>query len=258
MSEARSREIEEGLWTKYLNGKRIRHRNRLVKYYWPWIKTIVDARLQGHGVRRYRDEILSYAVERVIVSAIPRYDPVMGTRPMTFLTRHVLGAIQDGLRRCDYLKRTARGKLSKIDIERSKAAQVLGHSPNDSELAQFLDIPESEVIKAESYRHKPSQYHRPTQPGYDEETDDEDRDFAATIADTHRPPCLGAFIRLTDGLNKRHRIMLWLYYIDGYTQREIAGQFDVSESYVSQTLKQIREFLKKNRQAVEHFADIRQ
>lgn len=77
-----------------------------------------------------------------LLDALRRFDPDRGVSFATFAYPRIAGAIDDFLRRQDFLSQGQRQELKRIEVARGRLAQSLGRDPMVRELADALAIDE--------------------------------------------------------------------------------------------------------------------
>ena len=173
-----------------------------------------------------------------LLDAARRYDAARDVRIETFVEHRVRGAMLDELRRQDHLPRRLRADLDRLRAKRAELAASLGHEPDDTELAEALDLPEEDV----------AEYGALLLP-------------AVPIEEAELPPCpaplpeeridrermTGRLAAAIAALPERQRLVISLRYVEALSNKEIAGMLDVSEPRVCQihgdAMKRLRTLL---------------
>ncbi len=173
-----------------------------------------------------------------LLDAISRYEETHGAQFETYAVLRIRGAMLDELRSSDWMPRSVRQNMRKIEEAMSTLQQRLGHPPSESEVAKMLKIPLSEYqeMLSESGGHQLIYYedfHDPD--GSDNFLDrhlvDEGGDpLQSLMEDDFRQ----AVINAIDSLPEREKLLMGLYYEQELNLKEIGAVMGVSESRVSQ------------------------
>src|SRR5271169_5526591 len=114
-----------------------------IKEYAPLVK-----RIAHHLMLRLPSSV---AVEDIIqagmiglLDAAARYDELRGAQFETFAAQRIRGSMLDELRHADWMPRSLRRDMRRIEAAMSKMQQRLGRSPLESEVAQELGMPLTE------------------------------------------------------------------------------------------------------------------
>jgi len=186
-----------------------------------------------------------------LLDAASRYDEFRGAQFETYAAQRIRGAMLDELRGADWLPRSLRRDMRRIEAAIHRLQQQLGRSPNESEIAKELEVslPEYQQMLQES---------RGAQLVYYEDFHDEDsEDFferhefdndANPLALLQEDRFRGALIEAINNLPERERLMMALHYEQDLNLREIGEVMEVSESRVcqlhSQAVARLRSSLK--------------
>jgi RNA polymerase sigma factor for flagellar operon FliA len=197
--------------------------------------------LVGHLVREMlgrvpahvnRDDLTSAGLA-ALAGAAKTYDPARGTPFGSFATVRIRGALLDELRGLDWASRSVRSRARRIETAAAELTATLGRTPTDTELAESLGVPITELHSA---------------------ADDVQRavvlslqGFAAGTAEdmvperTHGPEeilihreKLGYLHQAIAALPPRLRTVVEHYFLDERPMADIATDLGVTESRVSQ------------------------
>lgn len=172
-----------------------------------------------------------------LLDAATRYDQLHGAQFETYATQRIRGAMLDELREADWLPRSLRRDMRRIEAAISHLQQELGRGPNETEIAKQLGISlvEYQQLLQES---------RGAQLVYFEDFQDEDSDdffehfeFGNDI----NPMSLlqderfkSELVHAIENLPEREKMMMGMIYEQEMNLREIGEVMGVSESRVSQ------------------------
>jgi RNA polymerase sigma factor for flagellar operon FliA len=172
-----------------------------------------------------------------LLDAASRYDELHGAQFETYATQRIRGAMLDELRAADWLPRSLRRDMRRIEAAISQLQQKLGRSPNETEIAEELEISLVE------YQHM-LQESRGAQLLYYEDFQDEDHDdfFERFEFSNDADPMdllqdarfKAELVQAIESLPERERMMMGMIYEQEMNLREIGEVMGVSESRVSQ------------------------
>ena len=172
-----------------------------------------------------------------LLEAVNRYDESHGAQFETYAAQRIRGAILDGLRQADWLPRSLRRDLRRIESAISKLEQILGRAPAEHELAAELGLSLGsyqkmlqeargyQLISFEDFNH----------------ADGEDYLDRHDVASSTDPldDLLNRKLRerLVQGIERlpeREKVVMGLYYEEELNFREIGETLGVSESRICQ------------------------
>lgn len=172
-----------------------------------------------------------------LLDAIGRFEDGMGAQFETYAVQRIRGAMLDGLRESDWLPRSLRRDMRRIESAVNALEQNFGRPPTESELATALDMPLPEYQRM-------LQDARGHQLVYFEDFSGSDgEDFLERyLADEGDNPLAlledadlrANLIQAIDDLPEREKQVMALYYEEELNLREIGEVLGVSESRVCQ------------------------
>ena len=172
-----------------------------------------------------------------LLDAITRYEETHGAQFETYAVLRIRGAMLDELRNSDWLPRSMRQNMRKIEAAMSALQQKLGHAPSESEVAKSLklSLADYQDMLSDGGGHQLVYY----EDFHDTEGNDSFLDrYAVDDADPLRSLMEGDFrqavIDAIDALPPREKILMGLYYEEELNLKEIGAVMGVSESRVSQ------------------------
>ena len=172
-----------------------------------------------------------------LLDAINRYEETHGAQFETYAVLRIRGAMLDELRNSDWLPRSMRQNMRKIEAAMSTLQQKLGHPPTESEVAKMLKLSlgDYQDMLSDGGGHQLVYY----EDFHDAEGSDSFLDrYAHDDADPLRSLLDGDFrqavIDAIDALPPREKILMGLYYEEELNLKEIGAVMGVSESRVSQ------------------------
>lgn len=172
-----------------------------------------------------------------LLDAVNRYQESHGAQFETYAAQRIRGAILDGLRQADWLPRSFRRDLRRIESAIGKLEQRLGRAPAEHEVALELGMPLAEYQKmlqeARGYQLI----------SFEDFNHSDGEDYLERHCEDHSGNPLDALLdrklreRLVQGIEKlpeREKVVMALYYEEELNFREIGETLGVSESRVCQ------------------------
>lgn len=187
-----------------------------------------------------------------LLEAANRYDELRGAQFETYAAQRIRGAMLDELRQSDWLPRSMRRDMRRIEQAIHKLQQLLGKAPSESEIAaeMGMGLTDYQQMLFES---------RGAQLIYYEDFHEQDGDdgFFDRHDIGHDPDPLdmlrdsrfrSALIQAIEELPERERMLMGMHYEQEMNLREIGEVMGVSESRVcqlhSQAVARLRSRLK--------------
>ena len=172
-----------------------------------------------------------------LMDAAQRYQEGQGAQFETFASQRIRGAMLDELRQNDWLPRSTRKALRKIESTVQRLEQRLGRAPHEPEIAQELNVPLAEyqalLQEARGYEliHL-EDFGRDEDDDYlDRHCPDKRENPFERYQDARFRQALVAGI---EALPEREKLLMSLYYEQDMNFKEIAAVLEVSESRVCQ------------------------
>ena len=172
-----------------------------------------------------------------LLDAVNRYEESHGAQFETYAAQRIRGAILDGLRQADWLPRSFRRDLRRIEGAIGKLEQRLGRAPTEQEVASALELKLSEYQKmlqdARGYQLI----------SFEDFNHAEGGDYLERHCEDHNATPLDALldrklreqlVKGIEGLPEREKVVMGLYYEEELNFREIGETLGVSESRVCQ------------------------
>ncbi|MCS0589436.1 RNA polymerase sigma factor FliA [Massilia norwichensis] len=172
-----------------------------------------------------------------LLDAIQRYEENHGAQFETYAVLRIRGAMLDELRSSDWLPRSTRQNMRKVEQAMATLQQQLGRPPSESEIAKSLklSLADYQEMLGDSGGHQLVYY----EDFHDEDGNDSWLDRYAVDDDDPLRALLEtdfrqAVIDAIDSLPPREKILMGLYYEEELNLKEIGAVMGVSESRVSQ------------------------
>jgi RNA polymerase sigma factor for flagellar operon FliA len=188
-----------------------------------------------------------------LLDAISRYEDNHGAQFETYAVQRIRGAMLDELRSSDWLPRSIRQNMRKVEEAMSLLQQRLGRPPQESEVAKQLKmtLTEYQDLLSEGGGHQLIYYED------FQESDEHEHFLDRYCADLTSEPLQAllnsgfraAVVEAITALPEREKILMGLYYEQEMNLKEIGAVMGVSESRVSQlhsqAIARLRAFLRE-------------
>ena len=218
------------------NASGLQDKNQCLRDYAPLVKRIAHQMMSKLPYSVQIDDIIQAGMIGLL-DAASRYDELRGAQFETYATQRIRGAMLDELRSADWLPRSLRRDMRRIEQGVSRLQQKLGRAPNETEIAKELEVSLAQYQQM-------LQESRGAQLIYYEDFQDEDHeDFFERFefANDTDPLALlqddrfkSELARAIDVLPERERLLMALIYEQELNLREVGEVFGVSESRISQ------------------------
>lgn len=226
------RNSEERLWDRFQHRPTDQNAEALVEWYIPLVCRVVRQMAVYTPPHMDMDDLMQHALMGLWV-AIGRYDRTQGIPFEAYALRRIRGAARDALRAQDPLTRTDRTSLKKIDEAARDFVMENGRGPSEDELAQAVGIDlekmQSLLLRAQPWMSLDAMME--VEGGVDRLPDPRSPDpRKETILHEQATRFRAAFRKL----QPRQQKILYLYYYEDLTLKEIAAIFEISEARVCQ------------------------
>lgn len=226
-------------WEMWQNQRDREAGDYLVKKYLPLVEYVIQRLMISMPKSIDRDEIRSLAFEGLL-DALDKFSIKRDLKFETYASWRIKGAVLDGLRKKDWLPRSVREKVKKIEEAYAVLEQKSEESVTDDEVSDYLGITKAELNKAVSDAAMSSII------SIDETTYDEDQEQVGRyntipneqaespeqyVSDKYLKEVLANAI---DRLPEKEKLVVTLAYFEELKLKEIAEVLDVSVSRVSQ------------------------
>ena len=173
-----------------------------------------------------------------LLDAINRYEENHGAQFETYAVLRIRGAMLDELRSSDWMPRSTRQNMRKVEQAMNTLQQQLGRPPSESEVAKSLklSLADYQEMLGDSGGHQLVYYEdfHDNEDGHDSFLDryavEEDDPLKALLDTDFRQAVIDAI----DALPPREKMLMGLYYEEELNLKEIGAVMGVSESRVSQ------------------------
>jgi len=229
---------EQNIWNSWINDRDPHAGNVLVKKYKPLVTYHVQRIGTGLPKNVSRDDLMSLGMMGLF-DALNKFDINRDLKFDTYASFRVRGAIIDGLRKEDWLPRSAREKAKKMEAEIEKLEQQLMRQPSPEELAESLNLPVDEVYQTiqEHFFSNVLSIHEQSP----DQEEAEGKSFVIRDDNTRTPEEEAVHVELIADLaenikklNEKEQLVLSLFYTEELTLTEIGEMLELSTSRISQ------------------------
>ena len=173
-----------------------------------------------------------------LLDAVNRYEETHGAQFETYAVQRIRGAMLDELRNSDWLPRSIRQNMRKIEEAINGLQQKFGRPPKEAEIAKQLkmSLAEYQEMLNEGSGHQLLYF----EDFHDKDDHDHflDRYYVDESSDPLKSLLAGGFreavIHAIESLPEREKILMGLYYEQEMNLKEIGAVMGVSESRVCQ------------------------
>ncbi|MGE7917885.1 FliA/WhiG family RNA polymerase sigma factor [Viridibacillus sp. NPDC093762] len=229
---------EQKLWSSWTAERDPRAGDLLIKKYIPLVSYHVQRISTGLPKNVSRDELTSLGMMGLF-DALNKFDPTRDLKFDTYASFRVRGAIIDGLRKEDWLPRSAREKAKKLDAQIESLEQRLMRHVTPEEIAVTLDVPVDDIYQTMQ------EHFISNVLSMDEQSQDQDDHEGKSFIirdDTVKTPeqevvkmeLLGDLADNILKLNEKEQLVLSLFYTEEMTLTEIGEMLELSTSRISQ------------------------
>lgn len=225
----------------------------LLTQYMPMVKRLAH-HMMGRLPPSVEEDDLVQAGMIGLLDAISRYDEAQSAQFEAYAIQRIRGSMVDELRQSDWMPRSARQSMRKIEKAIGILQHQLGRQPKGSEIAASLKIPlaEYQTLLGDARGHQLLYFEDFGESDeedsfLDKQSDKESSMPLPQLLDANLRACIIAGI---EGLPEREKLLMSLYYEEELNLREISEVFGVSEARVcqlhGQAIARIRSKLKED------------
>lgn len=219
------------IWQQYYEKRESKLKEMLTEHYVHLVK-LVAGRL-GIYLNQYIDidDLVGYGILGLI-DAIDKFDPYKNVKFETYASLRIRGAILDAIRKLDWVPRTLRKKQKDVDKAYMELEMNLGRPPHEDEVAKFLGISIDEYNQLLRDVNVSSLVSIDENLYNFETIKDKNAEIPEQCVEENEMRQMLA--RFIDDLPEREKKVIFLYYYEELTLKEISKVLEVSESRVSQ------------------------
>nr|WP_106784240.1 FliA/WhiG family RNA polymerase sigma factor [Lysinibacillus timonensis] len=228
---------EQKLWNSWINNRDPQAGDLLIKKYKSLVSYHVQRMSAGLPKNVSRDELMSLGMMGLF-DALNKFDLNRDLKFDTYASFRVRGAIIDGLRKEDWLPRSAREKAKKMEAQIEKLEQKLMRHATPEELAEYMEVPIDDVYQTVQ------EYFFSNVLSINEQQDQDDqegKEFVIRDEQTKTPEesavhteLIDDLVRNIQNLSEKEQLVLSLFYTEEMTLTEIGEVLNLSTSRISQ------------------------
>lgn len=211
-------------------------RDQLIARYAPLVKRIAYHLMAKLPASVQVEDIIQNGMIGLL-DAIARYEEGLGAQFETYAVQRIRGAMLDGLRENDWLPRSLRREMRRIENAVHVLEQQNGRQPTEGELASLLGM---ELGEYQKMLQEARGYQLVYFEDFGEEDDDDylERHIVGAAPDPlamlEDHDMRSTLIQAIEDLPEREKMVMGLYYEEDMNLREIGEVLGVSESRVCQ------------------------
>jgi len=237
----------EQVWNEFFETRSDVCRNSLMVHYLQSVKYTAERIWAKLPDKVDLDDLIQAGIFG-LMDAIDAFDPNRGVKFETYCAPRIRGSILDELRNMDWVPRLVRSRAHQLERARATLEAQLGRIPTEQELAEEMELDKVEFHRLQrdasaigliSLNNK-----------FNENDGEKDMREIDILEDQRSEnPVTEAQKRdlknlLSKGLTRAEKLILFLYYYEEMTMKEIGATLDLSESRVSQMHSSIIDRLK--------------
>ncbi len=211
--------------------------NAMLKQYSPLVRRLAHQMIAKLPANVELDDLVQVGMIG-LNDAMQRFDVGQGVQFETFATQRIRGAMLDELRGTDWMSRGGRRQQREIESAVHKLEQKLGRAPNESEIAQSMELSLVDYQAMLTKVRGTQLVHLEDMAGdeggddfLDRHVSDEEANPLAMLQDRRMREALVDAIK---NLPEREQYVMSMYYEHDMNLKEIAAVLKVTESRVCQ------------------------
>lgn len=229
---------EQELWNSWINDRDPHAGNLLIKKYQPLVSYHVQRIGSGLPKNVSRDDLTSLGMMGLF-DALNKFDINRDLKFDTYASFRVRGAIIDGLRKEDWLPRSAREKAKKMEAMIEQLEQKLMRHATPEELAEHMNMSVEEVYQTvQEHFFSNVLSLNETQPDQDDADGKtfviRDENIRTPEQETIHKELVEELAENIKKLSEKEQLVLSLFYSEEMTLTEIGEVLNLSTSRISQ------------------------
>ncbi|MFD2925548.1 FliA/WhiG family RNA polymerase sigma factor [Halobacillus naozhouensis] len=231
---------EQELWDLWINEQDMEAANQLVQQYSHLVNFHVQ-RISAHLPKSVsKDDVHSLGLLG-LYDALKKFDTSRDLKFDTYASFRIRGTIMDGLRKEDWLPRSVRDKVKKIEQAAEHIEQKYQRIATSYEIAAELNLPKTdveEIMKDSLFAHVLSMEEK-TKDGTDEHKEGigysiPDKDTLSPTESLIKEENYEELAHQIKQLNEKEQLVVSLFYTEELTLTEIGEVMELTTSRISQ------------------------
>lgn len=228
-------DAKQKLWEEYSKKRTAALREQLILEYAGLVKIVAGKLSMYLGYNVEYDDLVGYGTFGLI-DAIDKFDYDKGVKFETYASLRIRGAILDQVRKMDWLPRTVRQKQKRLDAAYQKIESEAGRMATDEEVAKELEITVDEL---ENWQQQTQVSNLVSLDEYMEQGEPKiesnfSEDYVQPERIVEQNELKEILAKTLKELTDKEQKVIYLYYYEDLTLKEISAILEVSESRVSQ------------------------
>lgn len=212
-----------------------KHREDLILKYAPLVKRIAERMAMRLPPHISKDELIGPGIIGLF-DAIEKFDSTKGIKFRTYANLRIKGAILDELRKMDWISRSVRRNINRIEEVIRGLELKLDRAPKDDEIAKEmgLDIESYYKMVSRSSGINLLSLDELMVDGSTPKLSKQVTDAPSPLDDLKVKEIKTVISKALSTLSKKEQLVMSLYYYDELTLKEIANVLNLTESRISQ------------------------
>lgn len=229
-------DARQKLWEEYSARRTAALREQLILEYAGLVKIVAGKLSMYLGYNVEYDDLVGYGTFGLI-DAIDKFDYDKGVKFETYASLRIRGAILDQIRKMDWIPRTLRQKQKKLDAAYQKIEAQTGRMATDEEVARELEISVDELgtLQAQTQLGALVSLDECMETGEPRmENTQASEDYVQPERIMEQRELKEILTRTLKELTEKEQKVIYLYYFEELTLKEISAILEVTESRISQ------------------------
>lgn len=211
-------------------------RGQLVTQYAPLVKRIAFHLMAKLPASVQVDDLVQNGMLGLL-DALSRYEEGLGAQFETYAVQRIRGSMLDGLRENDWLPRSVRREMRRVEAAIQQLEHLHGRQPSEKELAESLgmSLADYQRLLLEARGHQLVYIEDLAEDANDDYLE---RNLASSMPDPlaalEDADIRATLVKAIEALPEREKMMMGLYYEQDLNLREIGEVMGVTESRVCQ------------------------
>lgn len=228
-----------GLWRRFKEKGDPVARNLLIEHYLPTVRHVAE-RIVPTLPRSVEIDDLTSAGVFGLIDAINGFDPERGIKFETYCTTRIRGAILDEIRGLDFLPRSVRDRIGRVQSACEDLRARLGREPSDREVAEAAGLSVKKLRAVLRHWSALSTARRFAERSFADGESALDVIVDPRFVDPEDRLHLQDLVRLVyQSLSEQERFIVYFYFYREMTMKEIGTVLSLSESRVCQILSKL-------------------